>query len=330
MLTADVRVEEFDTADWFALTHLLSYARSRKPLATGGVVVLLEGDRVVQVTSTTRGRLDAGDPMFSGPLAAVADGHGVSFAVRLERAALTRIADGFAVRIARGDDVLTQGIKLLKVVRALSDEGVVEIYPRDFRTLFAKERLTRRLVDALCPAGKTMLFAAFENGEVHTSVALHRGERGFDRIVGPGAVRGEMGLVSGDWARDARGVARAVELGVGPLSIGCFAETAVWRKLIGQTGPGTWTAAVAARELVFHPLAPALAIPFGVDVGRAAVAVARDWATRFGVPPLLGEASPLRPAFDRVRDLSEKSELERRLGFDPFALLADLFGPNRR
>jgi hypothetical protein len=329
MLTADVRVEEFDTADWFALTHLLSYARSRKPLSTGGLVVLLEGGRVAQVTSTTRGRLDSGDPVFSGSLAAAAASQGASFAVRLERAALTRIADGFAGRIARGDDVFGQGIKLLKVVRALADEGVVETHPRDFRTLFAKERLARRFVDALCPAGKTVLFAAFENGEVHTSVALHRGERGFDRIVGPGVIRGEMGLVSGDWARDARGVARAVELGVGPLAIGCFAETPVWRKLIGHTGPGTWTAAVAARELIFHPLAPAIAIPFGVDVGRAAVAVARDWASRFGVPALLGEASPLRPAFDRVRDLSEKTELERRLGFDPFALLADLFGPNR-
>jgi hypothetical protein len=327
MLTADVRIEEFDTADWFALTHLLSYARSRKPLATGGIVVLLEGARVVQATSTARGRLDASDPLFSGPLAEAVELHGASFGLRLQRSALARIADGFAARIARGDDFLAQGVKLLKVVRTLTDEGLVETHPRDFRTLFAKERLARRLLDALCPAGKTMVFTAFENGEVHTSIALHRGEQGFDRIVGPGVIRGEMGLVSGDWARDARGVARAVELGVGPLAIGCFAETPVWRKLIGQTGPGTWTAAVAARELIFHPLAPALAIPFGVDVGRAAVAVARDWASRFGVPPLLGNASPLRPAFDRVRDLSEKSELERRLGFDPFALLADLFGP---
>ena len=95
MLSADVRVEEFDTADWFALTHLLSYARSRKPLSTGGLFILLEGDRVARVTSTTRGRLDASDPLFSGSLEAAAESQGASFAVRFDRAALRRIADGF-------------------------------------------------------------------------------------------------------------------------------------------------------------------------------------------------------------------------------------------
>lgn len=190
-------------------------------------------------------------------------------------------------------------MRLVDVVRAFEGAGVVECHPRDLRQWLAKERLFHRLVDALCPVGKTLLFGAFENGAVRTSIALHRGERGFDRIVGPATARTEMGLVTGDFAHDARGLARAVELSVSPLALGCFAEMDALKELLSSATPGVWASAVAARKLVFHPLAPALALPLGVDVGRAAVAFARELAARLGVGR-----------------------------FDPVALLAELFGRN--
>jgi hypothetical protein len=248
------------------------------------------------------------------------------------RAIVPRLADELARRLERGDDALAQAEKLYDVLRDLSAEGAVLVPAEALRKLRAKARLARRLVDALCPPGKTVLFAAFENGDVRTSVALHRGARGFDRIVGPSLARGELGLVSGDWKRDSSRLARAVELGVGPLSIGCFAELHVWRRLVASPTPGAWASAVAAREILFHPVAPAVAIPLGVDVGRAAVAVAREILTRFGVPPLMDDASPLRPALDRMRDLATNAEVERRLGFDPLAVLSELFAsrPPRR
>lgn len=333
MLTGDVRVEEFDTGDWLALSALFgAFSAGRAPGAhdepAGGLVVVCERGTVAKAISTRRGRLDPTDGALLGPLAEAAGEYDAKWAVRLERAVIPRIVDDFARAAARGDDALVQAMKLLDVVRAFAEAGVVESHPHDFRRLLAKERLFRTLVDVLCPVGKTVLLGAFENGHVGTSIALHRAEAGFDRIVGPATARLEMGLVSGDFARDARGLARAVELSVGPLALGCFAETHVFRELFEAATPGHWASAVAARKLVFHPLAPALALPLGVDVGRAAVAFARTFAARLGVAPLFGEASPLRPAMDRVRELSGSPGVERRLGFDPVALLAELFGRN--
>jgi hypothetical protein len=329
MLTADVRVEEFDTEDWLALAGVFSLGSpgaGGKP--AGGLVVVCERGAVAKALSTRRGRLEPTDGVLLGPLADAAHHFGAKWAVRLERTVIPRIVDDFARAVARDDDALVQAMKLLDVVRAFSEAGVVESHPHDFRRLLAKERIFRRLVDALCPIGKTVLFGAFENGRVRTSIALHRAQAGFDRIVGPATARTEMGLVSGDFTHDSRGLARAVELSVGPLALGCFAETHVFRELLEVATPGAWASAVAARKLVFHPLAPALALPLGVDVGRAAVAFARSFGARFGVGSLFGAASPLRPAMDRVRDISGSAEVERRLGFDPVALLAELFGRN--
>jgi hypothetical protein len=330
MLTGDVRVEEFDTEDWLAVVGLFArpFAPGEHGKRSGGVIVVCERGKVAKAIATRRGRLVPADPALLGPLADAARKHGAKWAIRLERTVIPRIVDDFARAVARDDDALVQAMKFLDVVRAFAEAGVVESHPHDFRRLLAKERIFRRLVDALCPVGKTLLFGAFENGEVRTSIALHRAERGFDRIVGPATARTEMGLVSGDYTRDARGLARAVELSVGPLALGCFAEAHVFRELFEAATPGAWASAVAARKLVFHPLAPALALPLGVDVGRAAVAFARSVAERFGVPSLFGEAGPLRPAMDRVRDFSGSPEVERRLGFDPIALLAELFGRN--
>jgi len=326
MLTVDVRVEEFDTEDWLALAGLL--APSGEGERAGGLVVICERGRVAKALSTKKGRLDPKGDDFLGPLEGAARDHGAKWAMRLERAVIPRIADEFARAVARGDDALVQAVKLVDVVRAFSEAGVVESHPRDFRRLLAKERIFRTLVDALCPVGKTVLFGAFEDGQVRTSIALHRGSAGFDRIVGPATARTEMGLVSGDFTRDAHRLARAIELSVGPLSLGCFAEMQVFRELVDRATPGAWASALATRQLVFHPLAPAIALPLGVDVGRAAVALAREWAARLGVGSLFGEASPLRPAIDHLRGLSGSAEVERRLGFDPLALLIELFGRN--
>lgn len=334
MLTCDVRVEEFDTEDWLALSALFGafFAAKGAPEVdgkpAGGLVVICERGTVAKAIHTRRGRLVPTDGALLGPLADAAREHDAKWAIRLERTVIPRIVDDFARTVARGDDALGQAMKLLDVVRAFAEAGVVESHPHDFRRLLAKERIFRSLVDVLCPVGKTVLLGAFENGEVRTSIALHRGAAGFDRIVGPATARTEMGLVSGDFTRDARGLGRAVELSVGPLALGCFAEMHVFHALFEEASPGAWASAVAARKLVFHPVAPALALPLGVDVGRAAVAFARSFAARFGVGSLFGEASPLRPAMDLVRDFSGSPEVERRLGFDPVALLAELFGRN--
>jgi hypothetical protein len=63
--------------------------------------------------------------------------------------------------------------------------------------------------------------------------------------------------------------------------------------------------------VVVHPVVPALAIPLGLDVGRAALAVVRELTHRF----------------DRVRDrASVDFALERWLSFSPLAVLREVLG----
>jgi hypothetical protein len=328
MLTPDVRIEGFDAADWKALGGMLGHIRKPGPDAPlGGLVALTDAGRVVKLLSTTRGRLDPSVAAAESSLEALALAQGAAWAVRVERASLVELGDRFARRLVRQDRFLGQILKLLTVVRELAEEGAVETYPRRMRSLpVPSEKMVTRVLDAVVPVGKTILVGAFEGGEVATLVALHRGKGGFDRIVGPSDVRRDIGLTSVDWTRNVPGLCRAVELSVGPLAIGGFAQMRTWKHLCGDRTPGAWAAAVLARELLLHPVAPAIAIPLGVDAGRAAVAVARDLAARFG-DALLG-ASPFRRELDRFRDTGH-GELFRLLGFDPLALLRELLGSGR-
>jgi hypothetical protein len=343
VLTPDVRVEDFDVADWMALQTLLGAikprpATSARPGAStnaratgGGLVVLVAGESVVKVLSTRGGRVPPNASDATVPLAELAAAHGVSWVLRVEREILLRFSDRWARKLERHDDLLAQVSKVALTVRELVAEGRVETYPRDVTALpIPSERVVLRALDFICPPGKTLLFGVFEGSEVQTSVALHRGERGFDRIVGPAQLRRELGLVSVDWNTSCRGLARAAELSIGPVSFGCFAQASTWQALANDPEPGAFTRAVAAREVVLHPLAPALAIPLGVDVGRAAFAFAKDFAARLGAVPWLA-ASGIGPALERARAFTfDGSEITRLLGFDPIAMIRELLSPEVR
>lgn len=327
MLTPDVRVEGFDAADWIALGDIFgrgSASKAKPDAPSGGVIALVDGGQVVKLLSTVHGRLEPSAADAEGPLGALALERGAAWAIRVRRSALAELSDRFARTLVREDRLLGQTLKLLGIVRELAMEGALETYPRDVHALpVPSEKTVARALDVLCPAGRTILVGAFEGSEVVTSIALHRSRAGFDRIVGPSEVRRDLGLVSADWTRNVPGLARAVELSVGPLALGCFAQVSTWKRLVFDRAPGAWAAAALGRELLLHPVGPAIAIPLGADVGRAAVAVARDLATRFG--GVLSGASPIREELSRFKNLGQE-ELTRLLGFDPLGLLRELLG----
>ncbi|HVU04649.1 MAG TPA: hypothetical protein VHE30_23000 [Polyangiaceae bacterium] len=324
MLTRDVRVEGFDASDFVALGRLFSPAEPPTGEPRGGLVVLVDRGHVVKLFSTLTGRLA---PVASGallPLEALALEHRAVWAIRVERGSLPEISDRFARRLERKDTFLAQSLKMLGILKELAEEGALETHPRDLRRLtLPRESTVERVLDAVCPVGKTLLLCAFEGEQVVTSLALHRARGGFDRVVGPCDLRRDRGLVSTDWTKNVAGYSRAVELAVGPLALGCFAEEKTFLRLARTTAPGAWASAVASRDVVFHPVAPALAIPLGVDVGRAALSVAREVAVRFGLA--FSSDGPFGPALERVRDASRggQADLVRLLGFDPVTLFRD-------
>jgi hypothetical protein len=194
--------------------------------------------------------------------------------------------------------------------------GAVELWPRKFASVpVSTDRLFEKAADAVCSPGKTLLAAAFAGGGLSTCIAARRGDDGFDRIIGPERLRREMGLLSGDWTRDYRHLARAVELSVGPLALGAFAEEATWRRLLSDAAPGSWATAVAVRDVVLHPVAPAIAAALGVDLGRAMLHSARTLARRVGGFDLDAARSLFAPAVGRVLEVVP-DELQETLGVD--------------
>jgi len=288
MLARDVTVEDFDSGDWIRVGQIL---RGRQglgggrtpPKPSGGLVLIADGARVTKAMHTIDGRVDPDGIAPGTPLEDLARTHRASWVARIHPGVLRLFSSRFGLRLERSDDLESQILKLLTVLRELEDEGALELYPTGLQAIPIPSARTIKLFwDAVCPVGKSLFVAAFDGSDLSTSVAMHRGPRGFDRIVGPERVRRDTGLRSGDWRQNSKGVARAAELAVGPLALGAFAEERTWFRLVRDRTPGTWAAAVAARDIVFHPIAPALAIPLGIDVGRVAWALARDLADRFG------------------------------------------------
>jgi hypothetical protein len=148
---------------------------------------------------------------------------------------------------------------------------------------------------------------------------MHRGPEGFNLIVGPDEVRADMGLLAGDWRRDYRHLARAVEDRTGPLAFGCFAEAATIRELEVDPSPGAWARAAAVRDVILSPLPMPLAIPLGVDAGRAAFTALRTVAER------MDPIGVVAPSLQALRDLTTGDrDVKSVLGFHPLELLRRL------
>jgi hypothetical protein len=177
-------------------------------------------------------------------------------------------------------------------------------------------------LDALCPSGSALVLGVFEAGELATCLVARRGERGFDALIGPSELRAEVGLLSGDFRRDYRYLSSAVERSIAPLALGCHGELSTFRRLAQSELPGAWSKAVAGRDIVLSPAPPIIALPLGLDLGRAAFAGLRLLADRAGVSGMLGGVGA---RLGRSPGLSAvERDLSAWLGFDPLKLLSRL------
>lgn len=346
MLTRDVRLEGFTTDDWVRLAEVfrapLAPREREEPSAVadsptreapglprrrGGVIAVTTGERLRKLLSTDSGRLDVRAESWPAPLPVLAARHHARFAARIETGALEELMERFAQRLRREQDALEQLWVLFGILRELESEGRIEVHPWKLASWpVPHHRVMVRVLDALCPSGKAIVFGAFQDGELFTALVLRRRGEGFDLVLGPDELRGRMGLVSGDFHRDYRYLSRAAEACAAPLALGVFGEVHTLRKLLHSPRAGAWAAAVAARDVIVSPATPAIALPLGVDVGRAALAVARDLAVRLGADGWLGERSPLYPLLQGVRDLTGVDrDVRELLGFDPMMLLRKLF-----
>jgi hypothetical protein len=295
--------------------------RASGPL--GGVVAVTTSGKLRKLVSTREGRLDLAAHPWPLELAALAARHDARWAVELTTGSLERFADRFAERLRPADTYLSQILELLLVLRELEASGGLRVWPWPVAEWpIPTERACVRALDALCPTGRVALLGVFARGELYTAVAARRGPRGIDAILGPDELRSTMGLLSGDWQRDYRFLAEAAERRVGPVGLGCFGELYTFQSLVNAP-PGSWAQAVASREIVVTPVTPGVAIPLGLDAGRAVWAQVRGIAERLGGSNWLGAAGRFAPTLERGLPLFE-NDVKAWLGFDPLRLLSRL------
>ncbi len=289
MFSADVRFEGFTQSDWSRVLTLFkpraTSGKERDPERPQGGVVVVHGEgRLRKLLHTHAGRLRLDDIAKDWPLGAeeVARRHHASWALLIENGALENVMEGFAAKVRRGDDLTSQAVLFASLLREETEAGRISLYPRRLAGVpVPSASMVNRSLDAICPSGHAMVVGLFDGGELWTSIALRRGATGtFDYVLGPDEIRRDMGLLAGDFRRDYRHLARAVEKKVGKLSLGVFAEMKTIRALSVDPTPGVWARAVAIRDVILSPVPAALAIPLGIDAGRAAFSALRSVTER--------------------------------------------------
>ncbi|HVJ15320.1 MAG TPA: hypothetical protein VM686_07765 [Polyangiaceae bacterium] len=324
MFTPDVRVAGFDARQWQLVFDAFRGPGSNGATGpSGGVVAVTSGNHLRKLVSTLSGRIDPASEPWPVPLAELAERHQARWAAELGFGALDELMERFAERVEQKDDMLTQSLLLVAVLRELEQEGAIRLHPTPASEWpVPRENLVLSVLDAICPRGRALALAVFEGGDLSTCLVARRGERGFDALVGPGELRATIGFLSGDFRRDYRYLQDAIEQKVAPLSLGCYAEYATLRRLAAAEGPGAWAAAVAARDVVLSPAPAAVAVPLGLDLGRAAFQGLRALAERAGVSGLFAGVG------QRIGRIEGLSAVERDvadwLGFDPLKLLSRL------
>ncbi len=341
MLTPDVRFEGFTTEDWSRFLALWKprAAPEREPTRPrGGVIVVHEEGEVLKLLHTKRGRLDpssatvppelagsralalrTGEPSALGQLARE---HHASWALGLRLGALDEVMERLGASVRQGDDIAIQSLLLSSIVRDMITEGAIATWPQRLRGVpVPSVNVVRRTLDALCGDGRAIVLGLFDGGGLWTSFVARRRGNGFDVLAGPDELRRSLGLLSGDWRRDYRHLAAAVEARYAPLGFGCFAELATFRALQTDPSPGAWSRAVAVRDVLVAPMPLAVGIGIGVDGARYAFQGLRVLTERIG--PLAALGPLVGAARSRVATLTGK-DVGGLLGFDPMAVLRAL------
>ena len=182
--------------------------------------------------------------------------------------------------------------------------------------------MVRRALDAVCPDGHAMVLGLFRHGELWTAGVARRRGQGFDVLAGPEELAPRMGVLSGDWRRDYRHLARAVEEEYAPVAMGCFAEVDRFRELQVDARPGAWGRASVVRDLILSPIPIGVRLALGADGARFAF---EGFRTLVGKSDSLRRLEPyMARARKRIGEAVGDKDVSQTLGFDPLAVLRAL------
>jgi hypothetical protein len=287
----------------------------------GGLFVIHDAGRIRKMLHTRRGRIE---PTKGWPtaLADLAKEHVASWALAAHVGALDEVMERFGARSKQGDDLTTQSLALVQIVREMMEEGAIDSWPQRLHGVPPPTpAMVHRTLDTICADGRAIALGMFKDEELWTAFVARRRGAGFDVIAGPDELRPQMGLLSGDWRRDYRHLVRAAEERYAPLAFGCFAELDAFRVLQLDARPGAWSRAVAVRDVILSPMPMAVGLALGVDGARYALD---------GVKVATGRIDPLRWLDPTIKGIRQKlgaatgKDVPGALGFDPMAALRAL------
>lgn len=337
MLEFDARFVGFSAEDWRRFLFLWrSPETSAKDaeITPGGLVAIHNGERIVKLVSTRRGRLPLPQSSAHEKLPSAEElgrTNEVSWAVLAEQGSLEAVIERFGSELREHQAFNDQLLRLATIFREVSLSAgragpKIQTWPAKLTALpVPKPVMVERTLDFLCLPEHAIGLGIFHEGELWTSIVLRRKNEGFDAIFGPDEIREHTGLLSGEWRRDVQYYVNAMELRCAPLSLGCFADLDTFRSLLVDPSPGAWGKAVALREVVLSPTPKGVSLALGIDGARFALSHARkvveryDTSGRFRAVGKLGLSS----AWGLVEGWAStrEGEIEHRLGFDPFEVL---------
>jgi len=341
LLTADVRFEGWTADDWFRFLQLWEprAAPDREPTrARGGIIVVHEEGHVLKLLHTRHGRLDPCEDavpsealesrslaLRAGQAAALgqmARAHRASWALGVQLGALDEVMERFGARARRGDDFTSQSLMFVGIIRDLISEGAISTWPQRLRGVpVPTSNVIHRTLDALCSDSNAIALGLFDGGSLWTAFIARRRGAAFDVVAGPDELRSGLGLLSGDWRRDYRHLARAVEERYAPLGFGCFAELSTFRALQLDRQPGAWSRAIAVRDIVIAPMPIAVGVAIGLDGAHFAL---RGLRAVMGRIAPLGALMPWASAARAQVAKATGKDVAAILGFDPLTALRRL------
>jgi hypothetical protein len=341
VLTPDVRFEGWTTEDWVRFLRLWkprTRPDSAPTAAQGGIIVVHEDGVVLKLLHTRQGRLDPASALpsvdegeaqalalragHSQALLRLARAHGASWALSMRFGALDEVMERFGARARRGDDFTSQSLVLIGIFREMIGEGAVAFWPQRLRGVpVPTPQVVRRTLDALCSDGHAIALGLFDGGDLWTAFVARRRGAAFDVFAGPDELRPTLGLLSGDWRRDYRHLARAVEDRYASLGFGCFAELGTFQALRSDPRPGAWSRAIAVRDVVISPMPAAVGMGLGIDGIR--YALRGLFALTGRVAPITAIGPVVSAARARIARFTGK-DVGALLGFDPLAVLRAL------
>jgi hypothetical protein len=340
VLTSDVRFEGWTTEEWIRFVRLWQTYPTSEPEPSqprGGLIAIHEDGEILKLLHTRRGRLDPSssvpvEGMQSRPLALrgindatleqLARKHGARWALAMQLGALDEVMERFGARARREDDLTAQSLMFVGILQELIADGAIATWPQRLRGIpLPNANVVRRALDALCSDGQSIALGLFDAGGLWTALVARRRGAAFDLVAGPDELRPALGLLSGDWRRDYRHFARAVEDRYAPLGFGCFSELSTFRALQTDGRPGAWSRAVAVRDVVLARMPVAVGLALGLDGARYVLQSLRAVTEHI---PYIGVLTPaLGSLRERVAKVTGK-DISALLGFDPLEVLRAL------